>query len=143
MVPRAVFALLPLLLPACSAPAPVSVVPVRGVVKIAGAPAANLLIQFSPSRWPEGVPMLTASAVSDAKGHFVLQCSNGEPGAPLGKHKVVVIDNNLSDDDDNPKPGRKAVVNRVSPLYLSAATTPVEIEVAKDKTAYEIHLVAR
>ena len=142
MLRRIAGAPLLLLILGCGAPAAVSTTPVEGVVKIGNTPAGNLLIQFSPSSWPDGVPMLTASAVSDANGKFVLKCSNGEPGAALGKHKVVVIDNNLSDDDDAPKPGRKAIVSRVSPVYNSAATSSVEIEVSKDKAAYEILLVA-
>lgn len=124
----------------CGSAAPV-VSPVEGVVKVDGKPAGNLLIQFTPMAWAKDRPVTSASAVSDPAGRFILKADDGQPGAPVGTHKVTVVDNNLSVEGEPDQPGgRKKVVNRVPQAYGSAVSTPLEVEVRADKKDYELTL---
>jgi hypothetical protein len=121
-----------------------TIIPVEGVVKINGKPAGNLLIQFTPESWSESSKVLSATAVSNPSGKFVLTCDNGRPGATPGKHKVTVLDNNLSAEGEPPPGGvRKVVPNRIPGRYLSASTTPLEVVVEVGKKEYEVNVLTR
>ena len=73
--------------PGCSSGKPPMNNNVQGVVKLNGTPLAGVIVQFVP----DGISgLLSASAISDAQGHFEL-VTNDEPGAVIGKHKVVII----------------------------------------------------
>jgi hypothetical protein len=116
-------------------------VPVQGVVKINGRSAPNVLITLIPVSTPKGTKPITATAISDANGRFVLKASDGQQGAPAGKHKVTVLDNNLATEEENTQPGaRLKQANRIPLNHADAATTPVEIEVVEGKTDYEIDI---
>jgi hypothetical protein len=118
-------------------------VPAHGIIKINGVPAKNLLIQYNPVSWPEGHAVLTATAISDDAGNFVLKCGDGKPGVPAGKHKVTVVDNNLSTDEEPGPSGAKAIPNRVPRDYQSALTTPLEITVEVGKRDYELNVLTK
>lgn len=117
----------------------VAVTPVEGVIKLNGKPAANLLLQVSPAEGHDG-RALSASAISDATGRFVLKCDNGRAGAPIGKHKVTVVDNNLATEEEPGKAGARTPTNRVPGQFASVATTPLELVVEAGKKDYEINL---
>jgi len=125
----------------CSSDVP-SVTPVEGVVIINGKTAPNVLIQFNPSSWPEGTPVIGASALSDTEGRYALVCPDGRKGAPIGKHKVTLIDNNLNVEDE-PKITAKRIVNRVPMTYLSPGSTPLEIVVEVGKKDYDLIVGAK
>jgi hypothetical protein len=120
-----------------------AVVPVKGVVKIDGKPAAKILVQFNPVSWPENVPAQTATAVTDDAGNYVLDSGPNRSGATPGKHKVTFADNSLADEEEIPKAGSKRARSRVLPKYQSTALTPVEIEVVEGKSEYELNLSSR
>jgi hypothetical protein len=120
-----------------------SLTPAQGVVKINGAPAANLLLQFTPAQ-AHGGRILSATAVSDASGRFVLTCDNGKPGAPVGTHKVTVVDNNLATEDEpGGTPQSRPPVNRIPDIFASATTTPLEVTIEAVKTEYEVNITLR
>ena len=120
-----------------------SLVAVEGVVTIRGTPAANLLIQFTPVDWTSDSPIVSSHAVSDENGRFVLMSTTNKPGAVLGSHKVTVVDNALSIEDE---PGEGQSKNRprsrVPSVYNSAATTPIELVVEAGKKDYEVQVGA-
>jgi len=74
----------------CGPPA-VRLVPVEGVVTIAGAPAADVAIQFLPDP-VEGRPSPTSFATSDSAGRFRLRTQDGHDGALAGGHTVLLVD---------------------------------------------------
>lgn len=59
--------------------------PVTGKVTKAGLPLAGITVTFSPV-----APGPSSGGMTDAEGKYTLVCQNGEPGAVLGKHKVVL-----------------------------------------------------
>src|SRR5262245_46419465 len=121
---RLLFCAAVLIAPGCSPTPPMA--QVEGVIKINGAPASNLRIQFAPSEDREGVKPVSSSAVSDAQGRYKLKCENGQSGAVLGNHKVVVTDNNLATEEEPGRKGAKPLPpNRVPRSYMGASTTPL------------------
>lgn len=67
------------------------VTPAEGVVKIGGKPAANLSIQFMPDVM-KGAKGPTSFATTDAEGKFRLKTYDGQDGAVVGSHTVVLAD---------------------------------------------------
>jgi hypothetical protein len=65
---------------------------VEGTVTLDGKPLADVEVQFLPD--PEkSNPGPTASAYTDAAGHYKLRCEKmSQDGAVLGPHRVCVID---------------------------------------------------
>jgi hypothetical protein len=66
-------------------------VPVEGVVTIAGTPAADISVQFLPDA-AEGAICPTSVAVTDAEGRFSLRTYEGREGAVAGGHTVLLSD---------------------------------------------------
>lgn len=66
-------------------------VPVEGVVTIAGSPAADISVQFLPDA-AEGALCPTSVAVTDAEGRFRLRTYEGGEGAVAGGHTVLLSD---------------------------------------------------
>lgn len=99
-----------------------------------GKPMPNVLIQFNPVE-TKGAKVVSSSGVSGADGKFSLKADTGQPGAVAGKHKVVLIDNELNSEDEptGKAGGKKAPTNRIPREYLSAATTPLEVVVEGGK----------
>ena len=68
------------------------VVPVSGVVKVNGVPAANLVVSFQPlGKEDEENPGRGSSAVTDADGRYKLVYDGEKPGALTGKHRVRIF----------------------------------------------------
>jgi hypothetical protein len=112
-------------------------VPVEGVVKLDGRPAGNLQVIFTQAEAPAGKQRVSASAISDASGRFVLKMPDGSTGIPVGAYKVAVVDFNLAVDEE-PVPGKPHIPNRVPIQYADVLRTPLTIEVAEGKTSYEV-----
>lgn len=68
-----------------------TLVPVDGVVTIAGSPAADISVQFLPDA-VEGALRPTSVAVTDAEGRFRLRTYEGGEGAVVGGHTVLLSD---------------------------------------------------
>jgi len=102
--------------------------PVAGVVRINGKPQPKLLVRFSPD--PEkgnGLPAV-ATGTSDAQGKYTLKYEfRGEEGAgaPVGWHRVSVVDTSVGHTPQGQMPKPSAV-----PLqYSNPATSPLTKEV--------------
>lgn len=76
-------------------------VPVDGIVRIGGRPAANIAVQFLPDE-VEGEPRPTSFATTDAEGRFRLIAHGGKEGAVAGGHAVILADC----DEDRPPQGQ-------------------------------------
>ena len=77
-----------LLVVGCSA-APPEFGEVRGKVTLSGKPLAGIVVTFYPAtEGNEGLP--AASGKTDATGTYALATASGQPGAVVGKHRVVV-----------------------------------------------------
>lgn len=106
-----------------------------------GKPMPDILVQFNPDQ-NTGSKVFGSSAVTDPNGRFVLKCDNGEPGAVVGPHRVVLIDSAFGNEDDanlGKRPAKKQV-NRVPQTYLSPTTTPLAVVVEADKKSYELKI---
>lgn len=92
----------------------IKLVPVEGVVKINGKPAANLSLQFMPDTLKGGKGP-TSFGTSDESGKFTLKTNDGRDGAAVGPHRVVLAD--LT--EERPPQGREAK----NPPRLNASFT--------------------
>lgn len=86
----AVFACAAALLAGCGG-GPAKLVPVEGVLKIAGKPAPNVSVQFMPD-FLKGGSGPTSFATTDAEGKFRLTGADGRDGAVPGPHVVILAD---------------------------------------------------
>lgn len=68
-----------------------TLVPVSGVLKIDDAPAGDISIQFLPD-FQSGNEGPTSYGRSAADGSFTLTTADGQPGAVVGIHKVILAD---------------------------------------------------
>ena len=94
-------------------------VPVEGVVRIDGKPAASIAIQFQPDVMKGGQGP-TSFASSDKEGKFRLKTYDGKEGAVVGTHLVILVD----ELEDRPAQGtRAAKPPRVASKYTIPATT--------------------
>lgn len=118
--------------------------PVKGSVRINGAPAKDVNIVFIPDAAPEaGTTPLSPSAVTEEDGSFRLMSFKPGDGAPAGDYKVTVIYpmnrfnkhqsgiDRLREKFSNPKTsGLTAKVeaknNELPPLDLKADVMPLE-----------------
>lgn len=65
--------------------------PAEGVIKIGGKPAANLSVQFLPDVM-KGATGPTSYGTTDAEGKFRLKTYDGQDGAVVGAHNVILAD---------------------------------------------------
>jgi hypothetical protein len=102
-------------------------VPVEGTVRLGGKPLAGVEVTFHPAAGGAA-----ARGTTDAAGRYTLAAADGKPGAAAGKYLVTVKrppagrPANWETETRPPPPAGPPV-----PLpYTSAATTPLEREVA-------------
>ena len=69
----------------------VQLAPAKGVVRIDGQPAADVMVQVMPDITKNGQGP-TSQGVSNASGEFVLQTVDGKPGASLGDSIAIFVD---------------------------------------------------
>src|SRR5262245_38990911 len=114
---------------------------VEGTLTLDGKPVPQALVEFIPE--PQGdskVPR--SSSVTDAQGFFRLtREDNGQAGAVVGTHRVVVHPGRPAgsrkrgkgdgDQIDVGKPQPATI--KIPPTYMSAAQTPLKVEVTKDQ----------
>ncbi len=103
---------------------------VEGVVKLEGAPLANVFVQFVPVDPEEQGPI--SQGQTDAKGHFTLVTNDDRDGAVIGPHKILVF------------AGRTETGARlgasVPPGYRTVKDTKLSLDVTADKHSYDLEL---
>jgi hypothetical protein len=72
---------------------PVELVPVSGILKVAGVPEGDIEVQFMPES-ESGDHAPTSYGISDVDGRFELRVRDGRVGAVPGQHRVFVTDVN-------------------------------------------------
>ncbi len=102
----------------CSGKKTFKLVPAKGVVKIDGVPAANIMVQFMPDFLAKNDGP-TSQAISDENGQFILNTViDNQPGAVEGDHVVVLVDTEEERPAQGEEPTRPV---RLSPKYTTAA----------------------
>jgi hypothetical protein len=112
-----------------------------GTVNLGGKPLAGTVVEFYPivSAGKEGLP--ASRGVTDDLGHYQLTCVNGQAGALVGPHRVVV---RWPDAVRNPDAPPKARTGPVIPLaYTVARDSPLKVEVTPERRAYDLNLSPR
>jgi hypothetical protein len=116
---------------------------VEGTVTLNGKPLANVLVEFVPDP-PEGVKADPSRALADENGHYTLERADGEPGAMVGHHFVVILrgrgmDRSIDEfADEEGAPGRDR--RPIPARYTTASTTPLRIEVHASEHTYNLEL---
>jgi hypothetical protein len=110
---------------------------VSGVVKINGRPQPRLSVRFSPdAEKGNGLPA-TATGISDAQGKYSLKYEfRGEEGegAPVGWHRVSVIDTAVGHTPQGQQPKPSAVPYQ----YSNPSTSPITKEVKPGEQTIDI-----
>jgi len=123
---------------------------VEGIIKLDGKPLGNVHVQFVPNEPDVKVP--SSTAVTDEHGHYWLVRENGEPGAFVGKHLVVIMRGReavraLGEKADVPEGGASAKAKKdrrpIPAAYTMASQTPLKIEVKPDQHTYDLELVSQ
>ncbi len=123
----------------CSHPEPLT--EIHGTVRIAGIPAANMLVNFVA----EERGAASASAVTDDKGFYEIRSSDGRAGAARGRYRVALEDLNLYKIERTDKPPTKEnspLPSRVAGSYRSAASSPLECVIGLQKQELNFDLPA-
>jgi hypothetical protein len=130
--------------------------PAEGTLTLDGKPVPRAFLEFIPQ--PEGeAKMPRSSAVTDDQGFFrLMRSDNQQSGAVVGTHRVVIHPNRPpssrkrskgGDDEDGEKGDGKgnagalpSAAMRVPSVYMSAAQTPLQVEVTKDQKIYDLKM---
>lgn len=126
------------------------VAPVSGKVTLKnGQPLARVRVEFLPEE-ATGERYLRSIGTTDEKGNFTLLCDNGQPGAVIGMHRVVIApgDRNRGREEENPfqaeipgqprpRPTGSTVPQNLA-IYTSQATTPERREVVAGDNSFDI-----
>jgi len=123
---------------------------VEGTVKLDGKPLGNVHVQFVPDE--PGVKVSGSTGITDEKGHYRLSRENGEPGAVVGKHLVVLVRGRearraLGEQVDGgaDEPGSQAKKDRrpIPPIYTMASKTPLVVDVKPEQHTYDLEASSR
>jgi hypothetical protein len=115
------------------------VVPIEGIATHNGQPVPNIRIYFMPT---DGRP---SWAITDDRGHFVLDYDPEHKGAKVGTHKVWIVDESRNIDptiamSGGPRPKRAPAIADIVTKYGSRETSPLEVEVKKANRNFELKL---
>jgi hypothetical protein len=113
--------------------------PVAGVVRINGKPQRALLLRFSPDPEKGSDLSAVATGTSDEQGKYTLRYEfRGEEGtgAPVGWHRVSVIDTSVGHTPQGQQPKPSAVPYQ----YSNPSTTPVIMEVKPGDQTIDIDI---
>jgi hypothetical protein len=108
-------------------------VPAKGIVKIKGKPAAEVMVRFLPDSI-KGNKGPASYATTDASGNFELKSDNGQVGAVVGPHRVMLEDLKV----DRPAQGKPQLNPPRFAAKWSVGTTGPEVEVKETGEAIEI-----
>lgn len=87
----ALFVAVVMFLSGCGAEEATPVVAAKGIVRINGTPAANIMVRFVPEGKQE-TGLISSTGISDAEGRFQLVASDGREGAIPGPGQVLLTD---------------------------------------------------
>jgi hypothetical protein len=128
---------------------PPPVTEVSGVVLLEGKPLPQARVEFIPDLSGFGAEM-NSSATTDDEGRFSLSMTyKGQPGAVVGKHRVLVAEMPTPGEFRSQDPQTQAryqqflakLKNRPIPeAYATIASTPLTVEVKAEQKSYEIQL---
>lgn len=104
----------------CSAKVPLA--EVGGTVTRAGKPQAKVWVRFAPAEG--GRP---AEGRTDGEGRFRLDYSRGRQGAPLGKHRVMVLSGGDVDVEGNEVTPRRVIFK--GEFVVSSGSNAIDIAV--------------
>jgi hypothetical protein len=125
---------------------PPPVVAAEGTVTLDDRPLVNVMVQFMPESSDFGAE-LNSMGVTDDKGHFTLTCNyNSQPGAVVGKHRVVVgegpVPAEIRRQQSKVAEFQASLKNRPIPTnYGSFSQTPITLEVTPEQKTYAVKLV--
>jgi hypothetical protein len=117
---------------------------VEGTLLLDNQPLPFAQVEFFPELTRFGAEM-NSSAVTDEKGRFKLVNAQGQAGAAVGSHRVVVIEG------PGPETGRmdqnrlaehsKKLTNRPIPAtYGNYSQTPLRVDVKADQKTYTLNM---
>jgi hypothetical protein len=127
--------------------------PVTGKVTKAGQPLAGITVTFSPV-----APGPSSGGMTDAEGKYTLVCQNGEPGAVVGKHKVVLTapaagsaaegmeammkqrEGSAGSESQRGRPAEDKSEPPFPPEYGDAQKTKLEFDVGSDTNDFPIEI---
>ncbi|MCS6977117.1 MAG: DUF4198 domain-containing protein [Gemmatales bacterium] len=127
---------------------PPQIVEVEGVLYLDDQPLPFAQIEFMPELKHFGAEY-NSMAVTDAQGRFKLECANGQPGAAVATHRVVVLEGPPPEGArgmDERSQNRLAeymanLPNRPIPeVFGNYSRTPARVEVKPEQKTYEIRL---
>jgi hypothetical protein len=127
--------LLAILACGCGSPR-VTYAPVEGVVSRNGQPLAGVSVVFFGD---EGTVGPRVTGVTDNEGRYRLQKDNRQAGAPIGRHRVCLIERSTvrapmwrakpGTEEEPQRTDVRATPSRIPPEYGGPATTPLRAEV--------------
>ena len=116
-----------LMISGCIEQEAVPVVASKGVVRINGTPAANILVRFFPDGKQE-TGLISSSATSDTEGRFQLVASDGRDGAIPGPGYFLLTDL----EEERPAQGEVSTkAPRHPPEYGVLGPAPLIVTVAE------------
>jgi hypothetical protein len=137
-----------LALPGC-AKTPPAFTPAEGILLLNGQPVPYAQVDFMPELTDYGAEM-NSTGVTDTQGKFKLTMWNGQNGAAVSSHRVVVIDAPPPEEarrmDEVGQMKLREFMSKMSnrPIpaqYGNYSQTPLRVEVTADKASYTINLV--
>ena len=121
---------------------------VEGTVTLDGKPLGNAHVQFVPDE--PGIKAPGSTGITDENGHYRLTREDGQPGALVGKHLVVLVRGReairaLGEQQDPSETGSKAKKDRrpIPPSYTIASKTPLTVNVTVDEHTYPLVATSR
>jgi hypothetical protein len=119
---------------------------VEGTLRWRGKPVSLVQVIFVPDE-DKGARGPRSTAVTDSNGRFQLSCDNGQPGAVVGPHRVVVFVSSHRTDTRAPKGAERSAAPApapeapsLPPEYMAAATTPLVREVRPGAQTIDLDL---
>jgi len=91
-----------ILLAGCGGKSP-DLAEVEGTLLWRDEPLENVLVEFIPDEANQP----RSTGVTDAAGHFFLECTDGEPGAVVGGHRVVLTQAGRTEPGDGRRDPRR------------------------------------
>jgi hypothetical protein len=131
---------------------PPSMTEVEGTVTVDGYPLPNALIRFMPELTQWGAEM-NSTGITDDKGYFKLTCAyKQEPGAAVGKHRVLVTDAPAPAEARGMSAEAQGAMTRytnglknrpIPAIYSNLAQTPLIITVEPGQKVYNLALTRK
>jgi hypothetical protein len=120
---------------------------VQGTVLLNGKPLPKASVTFVPQVENLGADS-NSTSVTDENGQFTLTCAyNGQPGAVVGKHVVLIAEPPLPEELRNSRDVREVAQYRaklgnrpIPPAYGMVSKSPLQIEIKEGQEAVKLEL---